>query len=484
MNTIEEVKKAIIKLNFKLPSNLNLNDLLNEFGTPKFKRGKFNLLSAKLIIEDLFKRCDTDQYSESYGYSKLSSKRLEKKVYNYKEYLDWFGSVGIILDKHNYRTGHYPNSFGLNAEYYKSKMHNVLATKAEIRKKLKKLAEKQLPEDFIRNNFHLFKGFSNKLKFDSTLTIATIEKQFVDSEGNLDVNMVQSTKRQINSINKSHFKYFSVDKFGERFYSPISNLKKIFRKYLRYNGGILIELDIKNSLPYFLNILIKRNCEIVEDTNIKEEKLHSIMFNKLIDNRLKINKSEFDHYLNLTSTGRIYEFFLEYLERKNGEFYLDDLEGYNEDNEKVLYSEMYPLWKFESKFEQKRAICKKILIKHLFWKNNEEEEVDAFYNEFFPSILKFIESRKIDKSLGYKQISKELQKLESTYILKIISKEFCIENPEAVVFTIHDCIATQDIYYKNLRKKAEEVFLRELSAHPSFHDIMWCVECDSLPEVA
>ena len=47
-------------------------------------------------------------------------------------------------------------------------------------------------------------------------------------------------------------RHCSVDDFGARFYSPLTNLQSSMRKWVRLCGEPLVELDIRNSQPLFL----------------------------------------------------------------------------------------------------------------------------------------------------------------------------------------------------------------------------------------
>jgi len=42
-----------------------------------------------------------------------------------------------------------------------------------------------------------------------------------------------------------------------RVHTNLTNLKADFRKFLRYEGKVLVELDIRNSQPLIASILIK-----------------------------------------------------------------------------------------------------------------------------------------------------------------------------------------------------------------------------------
>jgi len=47
------------------------------------------------------------------------------------------------------------------------------------------------------------------------------------------------------------------DRGGQRYYSPLTNLKKVFRSCVSYRGEKLVQIDIKNSQPYMLIYLLK-----------------------------------------------------------------------------------------------------------------------------------------------------------------------------------------------------------------------------------
>jgi hypothetical protein len=110
-------------------------------------------------------------------------------------------------------------------------------------------------------------------------------------------------------------------------------------------------------------------------------------------------------------------------------------------------------------------------------------KISQYFLDNFPSINKFIEELK--EVNGYIFLSQELNRIEAHLVLDVISAEFCQENPKAIVYTIHDNIATQIAYIDVLRAKAVEVFSRYLPKAPKFHIEYWCEECsDELKMVA
>lgn len=466
---------------FTIPADLDLDKMM-ALHPPQFKKrsGKFNKWSAIIILHELCKDYNTGNICGN----SLNAKEIRKKVHNYLDYIRWLQSSGVIVDTMNHRAGYYSKSYYINPDYLGSGKKYIMANEIEILDRLKIMAEKKLPDSYIENHLYLFKAYQypEKLSVDEMVLESIILNQCVDEYGVYDGVKAEKYYRQTKAFKTVdyHRNNFSIDDFGNRFYSPICIMDKVLRNCLRYNNESLMALDIKSSLPYLLNILLKQVPVQVTDYKKKGIKNFPIM----VGNFKSLKNNELQDYLRMTSDGTIYRYLRDYLVEKMGLYYYDYIHGYDERTKKALpMSYIYPLSEFNSEKEREHKICKTLFSHYLSCKNR-QSRIEGFFIEKFPSIHDFIYLSKEGGGMAYKKLPKALQKLESTIVIDIICKEYMEENPEAIVFPIHDNIATQSKYIDILRRKSEEVFLRYLSVPPAFNIEYWCQGCQTGLEAA
>ncbi len=221
----------------------------------------------------------------------------------------------------------------------------------------------------------------------------------IDIEGALDYldnlklsNKINNIKyfKNLSSIHGINDKYlfFKFDSYG-RFHTNYTILKReIRRNFLKIDGEDICEIDIKNSQPFFLSILMKK---YMKDWSEYED---------------------VERYFFVVKNGMIY----------------DDL-----------------LNRYSNKFKN-RDDCKLYVYKVLFGKNNN----NSIFKELYPNVLIFINSYK--ESMGdHRSMSHELQKIESDFIFNnVIDKLYNKSNIR--LFTVHDSIIYPCSYQKIIEK--------------------------------
>jgi hypothetical protein len=179
----------------------------------------------------------------------------------------------------------------------------------------------------------------------------------------------------INSINDDQL-YFRKNKTNGRVDTNLTTLKKEYRKFI-ITEKPLINIDIINSQPYFLSLMLNT----ISDQSIFGEK---IIFHKW------------------TSTGRFYENF-----------------------EKIYF-------KTTGKTLTRNEI-KEMMFCILYSKKGSFLKEKNIFKIIFPNILKIIENK---KNVKHNQFAIDLQKLESEMVIDIICQELDKENIK--YYTIHD----------------------------------------------
>ena len=186
--------------------------------------------------------------------------------------------------------------------------------------------------------------------------------------------------------------FFKFDEYG-RMHTNFTVLKKHIRKnYLTIDNDITDEIDLQNSQPLFLTLVMKNNMSIRD-----------------------IIKKDVTEYINLVSNGLIYEFLMK-------KYSIDD-----------------------------RNDVKIMIYKVLFGQNGESKKENKLFSETFPNVFNFIKDYKSVNN-NYKSLSHELQLLESDFIYNKVVKDIYHSYDDVTIFTIHDSVSYPYGYKNNINE--------------------------------
>lgn len=200
--------------------------------------------------------------------------------------------------------------------------------------------------------------------------------------------------------------FFKFDEYG-RMHTNFTVLKRDIRKnYLRIGGEEVTEVDISNSQPLFLAVLMKNELSTA-----------------------KLFNPEFNRYFDLVKNGLIYEELM------------SKCDIADRDEAKIM------------------------MYKVLFGVNGDTQKYNRMFYNLFPHVYGFIKEYK-DINDNYKSLSHALQNLESKFIFNTVIKHVYKLIPEIKLFTVHDSICypitykqqVKDIFDYHQRKLLEEDF--------------------------
>jgi hypothetical protein len=184
--------------------------------------------------------------------------------------------------------------------------------------------------------------------------------------------------------------YFINDDYG-RIHTNYTILKRdIRKKYLTIDGLPVVEIDIKNSQPLFLGLLLSKHMDK--------------------------NDLEYKNYISLVSNGIFYEYFLD----RYGELFIN------------------------------RNDIKIMIYKVFYGKNNHKSKMNMLFKENFPLIYDFIKKYK-ENNKSYKSLSHTLQKTESDFLFKTVIKDIHDKFPHVTLITIHDSIMCSVKHEKEIK---------------------------------
>lgn len=227
-----------------------------------------------------------------------------------------------------------------------------------------------------------------------------------------------------------------------RFYNSFAYLNKEIRKNLIHKHGKLIEIDIKNCVPYLLsNYFIAKRPKITKKRINRINEYSSVY---MCGETLKTSMDKEIERFNFSCiNGEIYELFIDPLK----DFYSERWSQVYLDN----YSEEY-----NGSFKHDRDLAKKLFISMLFGKNSQYLGVQNIFRDKFPILYDILTTI---KKQGYKRLSHELFGMEGWIMIDLVAKSLIKEYRRQIpIFTVHDCIATTKEYVDIVKCKIESVF--------------------------
>lgn len=222
----------------------------------------------------------------------------------------------------------------------------------------------------------------------------------------------------------------SVCSYG-RFHSNFSSLCKELRSHLQIDGKSLHEIDVVNSQPYFLAMLLleqrlySHNVPKFSNLTLNAFEDHSLLIpsfpqNKEEEEATAAGRSDtplclsfltqevepdLKRFVELATTGRLYEAFLE-----DGQFTRDQVK-----------SKLFQIV-FGHEFVMEHAL------------------LGEAFKTIFPTVYKMLVNFK--RAKGFKWVGQELQRRESKLVIQGVCDLLRREYPTVPVATVHDSIMT------------------------------------------
>lgn len=418
---------------WEIPSSIDLEGFLRNY-PPKFK---YKVDHFYYIIEYLAKGMEQSDLDQNLGFINTSSVKLQKRIKNYKQYLDHMLEHGFIRTDMEYITGLKSKGYLICGKHNADTTINLIpiqsavARKNRIKDNRKRIAKNMLTG---KNYQYLTKWFNEKLKIDSRSSKIKLNELFPIQKGCIkgtkkgEASRFTKRIKAIYSISKleSHNFYYNVDDNVGRFHSNLTNIKKELRNYITFDDKKLVNIDIKNSQPFFSTLLFnpdfyKEKSKIVNIFNIP-------FSNKFLTNTSSYSTSSPSTIIMLGKTlqNTDYKEYKEYLEMVNsGDFY------------SLLHAKLYPDLPYN------KGKLKKIIFVVFFSSNRfigqPEAQIKRDFKEAFPDVYKIYA---LIKKKNHRALSHILQRIESEIIIERVTKRISREKPELPIFTIHDSVVT------------------------------------------
>ncbi|WP_076595908.1 hypothetical protein [Chryseobacterium sp. RU33C] len=413
-----------------------------------------------------------------YGFIPMDSQRLKKKDSNYNKYFEYFVQIGI-LEKKKYSKGRFCARYRYN--WKNINLEGVECLDFSIFEMTDKFLVKNLLKENVSNKDcpHLARWFDDGLFLDFDRLNDDLSSEFCYNKYSLSYT-------RLNPVIAKAYKYwhsalmlkeqcFRISRRPDsdnRLHTNLTNMPSKFRPYLTYHSENIQSLDIKNSQPYFMVLVLESlsNSKIIEimskvfgNSNIGTmlQKLQQIMFSKAF-------QEEFVPLKKAVLTGEFYEFLMP--------FFADIKPDYDGKFRKKFYDSNTGKAEL-CKFATKRDLMKKLTLQILYTPLKRPSKEYLIFKQHFPLLCECIEVFKMtsNEKDSFKLFPRLLQQVESDCVIDTITKQIAETNPDMPLWTIHDSFCTTQSWFPVLESLVQKLFLSYSSGIlPSFKTELWC----------
>lgn len=421
-------------------------------------------------IEDENNLINRRYYNTSERHVKIESLKKSKQYSNHKLMIEYLCKNNFtvkrsrtrakqvsILERIPYNIGENSFEYRFGAYFRKNKLKVEFINDHKISNVIKQKYSKCNGELNTGMFKFLTKFFDqDKLQIDLAKAIELCEMRYeMHQKYSAYVKEMMQIINLYNGIYKLTFKRNSLG----RVYTNITQIPKVYRRFITYDNKQLSEIDISNSVIFFLGLLVDNTI----DNNPMIELLNKDIYNTL-------NEESYSYYL------MIYKSF-ENLSQKeiqllkilgsNGMFYDEFVPDFDK-----TYSFEQMTYFYESENDQVytgaknqiRKVCKKRLLAMLFAQSDQYLKEQKIFKTKFSELLERI--NKFKEEVGYEKFSHILFQIEAYFVVDVVARRFNKQHRRnAPIFTLHDCLITTS----NFMGKLQQVF------NDSFMDYLGCV---------
>lgn len=415
-----------------------------------------------------------------WGYVPMDSKCLRKKDYNYCKYFEYFLEIGI-LERKNYSKGRFCKSYRYNYKNINIEGKECLDfSMFELTDKFlqKNLLNESAYNDVFLSCQHLTKWFDDGLLLDFDRLSYDMQSEFCYNKYSLSYKRLNPVIAKAYSywysasmLKEQQFRFSRNSDSDNRLHTNLTNMPSKFRPYLTYYGENIQSLDIKNSQPYFMVLVLESlsNSKIISKVFGNNNSFIGTMLQKLQEiTSSKAFQEEFQPLKKAVLTGRFYEFliplFSDIRPDSDGVF---RKRFYNSDTAKIEIKE----------FPTKRDLMKKLTLQILYTPLTSPSKEYKVFKQHFPLLCECIEIFKTttDEKDSFKLFPRLLQQVEADCVIDTITKQIADANPDMPLWTIHDSFCTTQSWFPVLESMVKELFLSySHGVLPSFKSELWC----------
>lgn len=412
-----------------------------------------------------------------WGYIPMDSQRLKRKDSNYSKYFKYFLQIGLLQGK-GYSKGRTCKRYRYN--YENINLEGVECLDFSIFEMTDKFLVKNLLKENIGNDCpHLSKWFDDGLFLDFDRLNYEMSSEFCYNKYSLSYTRLNPIMAKAYSywyialmLREQCYRISRNPDSDNRLHTNLTNMPSKFRPYLTYYGENIQSLDIKNSQPYFMVLVLESlsNSKIIEIMNkvFGNGNIGNIQQKLQETTSRKAFQQEFAPLKKAVLTGKFYEFLML--------LFTDITPDYDSVFRKKFYNS--DTGKAEVKeFATKRDMMKKLTLQILYTPLKRPSKEYLIFKQHFPLLCECIEVFKMtsDEKDSFKLFPKLLQQVESDCVIDTITKKIAEINPDMPLWTIHDSFCTTQSWFPVLESLVQELFLSySQGVLPSFKAELWC----------
>jgi hypothetical protein len=354
----------------------------------------------EFLLKNYFQRDELLEKEMKFNVWSVLLREKYGTFYNY--YIDYLVEHNFMIMVSDYFKNQKARTYKLNPRSIQEVKMRKIFDKVLVKKHGKEYLSKtflyknnspiplDIREKLVENLYNIDIDVDGSLKFINDLR----------SERKMDYNKYQKNLLSIENLGINNI-FYKFDEYG-RMHTNFTVLKKEIRKnFITFKGVPTYELDIKNSQPLFLIVL---------------------MIEKLPKSELI--KPDVSNYINLVKNGLIYEYIV------------------------------------DNKIAKDRDSAKTMMYTVLFGQNGHKKKENTSFREHFPTVYEFIRNYK-ENARDYKILSHDLQHKESDFIYNKVIRHIMNSFPDVPLFTVHDSINVP-IKYKDEIQNIFDYYVRNL----------------------
>lgn len=437
-------------LTLYVPENIDIDRLLVE--NPPNCRLERDCLVYIIHLITAIPAKKRDTIKEYNGFTLINKKLLQRRVHEYKDYIDYLLDNSIIREDGFYIKN--KKSGGLKIINPSPIMKPVVITKWTLIKSILYL-QKNYNVELTEKYGFLEKWFNNDVKVDYEKALEFLEDLKFEEVQNGDTENINFRYNcrmlPILKFKDQNFSFY-VDDSGYRLHTNFTQMKSELRNFCTYKDEKLCAIDIKNCQLYLAisllddELFIKNDItSMIVNPSLTNQPNYPIMLVDLI--RSIKNKPDVLLFKEWASSGFFYENFGKLLIEKG-----------------VLDKDVPNL----------RDKVKIITFYSIYSHNNQAPHVEEIriFKEFFPNVFEVFSKIKFGKKY-HNALSLCLQRFESKLVIDKACRKISQKYPFAPIYTIHDSIVTTEKYVGFIKSELYNVLKESTGIAPSLKTERW-----------
>jgi len=456
-----------------VPKSLNLEQRLSKF-PPDFELSRDY---CHYFISELIKQVSNQNCSDEFKDFKAATTHftsrcagINQSIYrNSKLHIDYlyqdFGGEGRVLWRHNYKPGSCHSYYLPKYFWGDGELELICITEKTLVDKVKKLNKPQI-DNTVRKHLNFTIGYFDPCLIELDAESA-LNELYQDYGRTGDYAKYLKNAVMIMNLKNKVYNFHYNPKTDGRLHTALSQFPKIGRKYLKYDGQHIAEVDLSSSVPFFLSYLLSlpassKSAILSAQLPYSENILYHYM---LVESSVSPSIREVADFRQLVLNNKLYgEFMLSFTDLQNFDSGFKNMFGRA----------------FDGDEDELRKYTKKRLLSMLFACPKEYTQEQAVFYRYFPTIHQLIKEFKqakfkgVPRSERHKRFSYLLFQLESHFMLNVIAREINNKFRRKIpFFTLHDCLMVRESDLEQVYGLMHDIFISEIGYAPNMTQKVW-----------